>query len=102
MSYPVLADVRAILEPFHSRIRLVVERAWTEYREVVALRAENGIAPLMYSRTVSNDVFDAIARYAIAEFAADPAVHIEIEAQTIKLFFKGAVCARFKKGDDNK
>jgi hypothetical protein len=94
--------VKAILEPFHRRIRSVVERAWAEYRTVAVLRAENGIAPLLYSRTISNDVIDAIARFAIAEFAPDPSVHVEIETQTIKLIFKGAVCARFKKGDDNK
>jgi hypothetical protein len=69
---------------------------------VAALRAANDIAPIMYSRTISNDVFDAIARFAIAEFLSDPTVHVEIEAQTIKLFFKSGVCARFKKGNDNK
>jgi hypothetical protein len=97
-----MADVRAILEPYHPRIRGVVERAWAELRTVAALRAQNGIAPVMYSRTISNNVFDAIARYAIAEFASDPSIHVEIETQTIKLFFKDGVCARFKKGDDNK
>lgn len=102
MPYPVMDDVKSTLEPFHPRIRKVVELAWAEFRAVVALRAENGIGPLLYSRTVANEVFDAIARYAIAEFAGDTSVHIEIEAQTIKLFFKGGVCARFKKGDHNK
>ena len=47
-------------------------------------------------------MFDAIARNAIAEFAGDTSVHMEIETQTIKLFFKSSVLARFKKGDDNK
>jgi hypothetical protein len=97
-----MADVQAILEPFHPRIRSVVTLAWAEFRQMADLRTQNGIPPVLYSRTVSNDVFDAIARYAIAEFASDPSVHVEIEAQTIKLFFKGGVCARFKKGDDNK
>lgn len=101
MPHPVLAEVRAILEPYHPRIRSVVDRAWAEVRTVARLRAENGIAPVMYSRTISNDVFDAIARFAIAEFIDDPSVHVEIEAQTIKLFFRDGVCARFKKGDEN-
>jgi hypothetical protein len=35
------------------------------------------------------------------EFADDASVHLRIEAQTIKFFFKGEVFARFKKGDDN-
>jgi hypothetical protein len=102
MPYPLMANVKATLEAFHPRIRSVVELAWAELRKVAELRAAHGIAPVLYSRTISNDVFDAIARYAITEFGSDPSVHVEIEAQTIKLFFKGGVCARFKKGDDNK
>jgi hypothetical protein len=47
-------------------------------------------------------VFDAIARNAIAEFGSDDSVHVKIEAQTVKFVFKGAVLARFKKGDENK
>jgi hypothetical protein len=84
--------------PFHTRIRSVVERAWAEWRAHATWRIEAGLDPLLYSRTISNYVFDAIARIAVAEFAS----YIQIEAQTIKLFFKGGVCARFKKGDDNK
>ncbi len=56
----------------------------------------------MYSRTVANYVFDAIARVAVSEFAADASVHIKIEAQTVKFFFRGGVFARFKKGDEHK
>jgi hypothetical protein len=102
MPHPVMAEVRAILEPFHPRIRGVVERAWAEWRAVAVLRAENDLAPVMYSRTIANDVFDAIARFGIAEFSADTAVNVQIDAQTFKLFFKGSVCARYKRGDDNK
>lgn len=101
MAYPVMADVKAILEPFHPRIRGVVEQAWAEWRKMAALRVENGIGPVMYSRTIANDVFDAIARYGIAEFSADSSVNLKIEAQTFKAFFKGSVCARYKRGDDN-
>ena len=102
MPYPVMAEVKAILDLYHPRIRSVVEQAWAEFRSIAKLRTENGFAPILYSRTVANDVFDAIARYAIVEFSSDPAVHIVIESQTIKLYFKGGVFARFKKGDDNK
>jgi hypothetical protein len=102
MPIPMLADVKAILEPYHPRIRGIVEKAWVEMRTVVGLRSQNGIAPMLYSRTISNEVFDAIARYAIAEFINDPTVHVVIETQTIKLFFKDGVCARFKRGDANK
>ena len=91
MSYPAIDDVKEVLEKYHGRIRGVVERAWAEWRAMAAFRAENGFDPFLYSRTVANVVFDAIARYAVAEFASDPSVHVEIEAQTVKLFFKGAV-----------
>jgi hypothetical protein len=102
MPFPEKDRVHADLEDFHDRIRKVVEQAWDEWRAIAEFRAENGYAPLLYSRTLANLMFDAIARYAIAEFAGDTSVHVETETQTIKLFFRGAVLARFKKGDDNK
>jgi hypothetical protein len=102
MPYPAMTDVQAILKPYHPRIRNVVERAWAEWRTVAALRVENDLAPVMYSRTIANDVFDAIARFGIAEFSSDLAVNVKVDAQTFKLFFKGSVCARYKRGDDNK
>ena len=102
MPHPIKEQVQADLEDFHERIRSVVERAWAEWRAIAAFRAENNFTPFLYSRTVANLMFDAIARNAIAEFAGDPSVHVEIETQTIKLFFRGAVFARFKKVDDNK
>jgi hypothetical protein len=102
MPHPMKEDVRASLEKYHPRIRKVVNRAWAEWRAMAAYRADNGFSPFLYSRTVANVVFDGIARNAIAEFASDSTVHVEIEPQTIKLFFKGSVLARFKKGDDNK
>jgi hypothetical protein len=99
---PDKAKVRAALEPYQARIRGVVEKAWAEYQSVTKWRTDNGFAPLLYSRTISNDIFDGIARYAIAEFAGDPTIHVEIEAQTVKFFFKGGVLGRFKKGGDDK
>jgi hypothetical protein len=102
MPHPVKDDVQEILGPYHPRIRSVVERAWAEWRAVAKFRTESEFDPLLYSRTVANYVFDAIARIAVREFADDASVHIKIEPQTIKLFFKGGVCARFKKGYDNK
>jgi hypothetical protein len=95
-------DVQTILGPYHHRIRGVVEKGWEERRAEAAWRAENGMDPLLYSRTVANYIFDAIVRIAVNEFAGDASVHVKVEPQTIKLFFKGGVCARFKKGDDNK
>jgi hypothetical protein len=102
MPHPIKEDVQAVLGPYHDRIRSVVERAWAEWRTVAALRVANDLGSPMYSRTISNDVFDAIARFGVAEFADDASVHVKLEAQTFKVFFKGGVCARFKKGDENR
>ncbi|MDX6613847.1 MAG: hypothetical protein QOD75_3033 [Blastocatellia bacterium] len=102
MAHAVKEEVRAILGEYHSSIRRVVELAWAEWRTVAALRVEHDLAPLMYPRTITNDVFDAIARFGIAEFNGKPSVNVKVEAQTFKLFFKGRVCARFKRGDDDK
>jgi hypothetical protein len=102
MPVPVKEDVQGILEPYHRRIRSVVERAWAEWRAVADFRSESSFSPVLYPRTVANYVFDAIARIAIAEFAGETSVHIRIEAQTVKFFFKSGVLARFKKGDDQK
>ena len=43
-----------------------------------------------------------MARHAIIEFGTDDKVSLKVEAQTIKLIFKGKLVARFKKGDTNK
>lgn len=102
MPMPSKEEVHAVLEPFHPKIRGVVVNAWEEWRIVCKLRADNGLAPVLYSRTVSNDVFDAIARGGIAAFIDEPGVNLKIETQTFKLFFKGKVCARFKRGNESK
>lgn len=102
MPHPDKDDIQNLLHDYHERIRSVVDRAWAEWRAMATYRAERGFAPFLYSRTVANIMFDGIARFAIKEFAGDPSVHVEIEAQTIKLFFRGMVFARFKKGDENK
>ncbi len=101
MPNPSKESVQAILSPFHQRIRRVVEAAWAEWRAMVKFRAKNGFGPVLYPRTMANDIFDAIARYAITEFGTDPKVSVKIESQTIKIFFKGMVLARFKKGDES-
>lgn len=100
MTLPTEDDVRSVLTPFHSRIRDVVALAWAEYQAIQRYRAKKGMKPLLYPRTIANDVFDAIARFALEEFGSSAGVNVKIEAQTIKLFFKGKVCGRFKKGDE--
>ena len=90
-------EVRAVLEPYHDVIRQVIDDSWDEWRMVHAFRLEAKLPPVLYHRTISNYVFDAIARRAIPAFAAKPLVNVKVEAQTFKLQFRG-LCARFKKG----
>ncbi len=56
---------------------------------------------MLYDRTRSNDMFDAIARRAIFRLAAESGIRVEIEAQTFKFYVK-AIAARFKKGGEDK
>jgi hypothetical protein len=68
---------------------------------VQAFRASKGFPPMLYTRSISNYIFDALARPAIMDFGAEAAVRVEVEAQTFKLHFKD-LCARFKKGGEDK
>jgi hypothetical protein len=94
-------EVRKILEPFHPRILGVVKQAFVDWRAVADWKAERGLPSSIYSRTVSNDVFDYIASRGMAEFRTEPRVTVRPEAQTFKLIFKGAVGARYKRGDED-
>ena len=93
--------VRQVLQPFHSRIKGVVERAFQEWLTLRDCMSAQGFDPPLYPRTVSNYVFDAVARNAIREFAIDPFVSVRAEPQTVKFIFGNVVVARFKKGDAN-
>lgn len=93
---------RDILTPFHDRIRAVVERAWAECRDVTDYRTTAGHGPRLYRRTLSNEMFDAIARQAISEFGVDDNVYVRNEPQTLKIFFGSMLVARFKRGAQNK
>ena len=98
---PTMDEAKAILAAHHSLIREVVVEAWGEWRDVQACRVAQGLAAVLYPRTISNYVFDAIARRAILRFATLDKVNVEIEAQTFKLHFAG-LTARFKKGGEDK
>lgn len=98
---PTADEAKAILAPHHRLIRQVIEDAWAEWKAVQACRTKDGQPPVLYTRTISNYIFDAIARRAILAFGAEAAVHVEVEAQTFKLQFRG-LCARYKKGGEDK
>ncbi len=94
-------EVREALTPYHSRIRQVILDGFAEWLAVANCRSQKGFAPVLYPRTITNYVFDAIARNARTVFGADASVRVRDEAQTVKFCFGGVVIGRFKKGDDD-
>lgn len=94
-------EVRAALEPYHSKIRGAVVAGFTEWLSLGECRAAKGFGPVLYPRTVSNYVFDAIVRNAMDTFGSDPTVRVIDQVQTAKFCFGSTAVARFKKGDDD-
>ena len=92
-----MEQAQEIWGPHHSRIFGVVRSAWDEFKATQRCRLEAGFSALMYDRTKSNDIFDAIARRAIVEFGFDEKFTLKNQTQTFKLFHNDC-CIRFKKG----
>ncbi|WP_156953270.1 hypothetical protein [Afifella pfennigii] len=95
------AEVRKALTPYHSRIRGAIVAGFAEWLAVAECRAMNGFPPILYPRTVTNYVFDAIARNARSILGSDSTVRVLDETQTVKFCFRDVVVGRFKKGDDD-
>jgi hypothetical protein len=93
MPIPSEDDVRAILGDFERRLRVVVDRAWTEWMEC-DLRGR-----LIFARPKADVVFDFIARHALAEFGEDDDIHVIAKHSTVKFLFRDQVLVRFKKGN---
>lgn len=94
-------DVRLALEPYHAKIRAVVVSGFDEWLSVVECRTAKGFSPVLYPRTITNYVFDAIARNALVTFGSDPTVRIIDQVQTVKFCFGDVVIGRFKKGGED-
>ncbi|MCC2981712.1 hypothetical protein [Sphingomonas sp. IC4-52] len=92
--------VRQALTPYHGKIHACVMDGFAEWRDTQAYRISKGHAPNLYSRTNSNDIFDAILRRAIPVLGAEEKVFVKTEAQTAR-FVIGGVAARFKKAGDD-
>lgn len=92
--------VRQALTPYHGKIRACVLGGFAEWRDTQNYRVSMGYAPNLYSRTNSNDIFDAIMRRAIPMLGAEDRVFVKTEAQTAKFVIAG-VAARFKKAGDD-
>jgi hypothetical protein len=94
-------NVRAVLSPYHGVIRKIILDAWDEWRAVQAFRVSVGMSPILYSRTVSNYVFDAIARRAIPALGAEEKINVDLETQTFRFYLRG-LAARIKKGGEDR
>lgn len=92
--------VRKALTPYHGKIHACVLGGFAEWRDTQTYRISKGYAPNLYSRTNSNDIFDAIMRRAIPMLGAEERVFVKTEAQTAKFVIAG-VAARFKKAGDD-
>lgn len=88
-----IEEVQDVLADFETRIRGVVERAWTDWKEVP------GRGRFMFSRTRSNIVFDFICQHAAIEFADDPEIHVIEKGGTLQFLFRDRILVRFKKGN---
>jgi hypothetical protein len=96
-----MADAKKALAPFHNLIRSVVDDAWAEWRTVQRYREEKGMGASMYPRTISNYMFDAIARRAIPGFGAKESVMVLIDAQSFKVYISGTLIRMKKGGEDH-
>lgn len=97
------ADINAVREaltPYHGKIHACVLDGFAEWRDTQKYRISKGYAPNLYSRTNSNDIFDAILRRAIPVLGAEERIFVKTEAQTAKFVIAG-VAARFKKAGDD-
>jgi hypothetical protein len=95
-------EVRSVLEPIHDLIAKVVELAHREHLAAKRLLTNHGFPSHLYSRTSSNELFDAVARHAITILGADARVLVHAEAQTVKFSVGGKAVFKFKKGDEDK
>ena len=93
--------VRRTLEPFHGRIWRVFQRGYADWLKIKELMSHHQMGPIIYPRTATNHIFDAIAQHAIKEFASAPSVSVRAESQTVKFCFRDKVVARFKKGNQD-
>jgi len=100
MSVPSIFETKRALEPYHSLIRAIIDEAWAEWRAVQRFREEQGFGPALYSRTVSNYMFDAIARRAIPRLGAQASIMLLIDAQSFKAHING-ILIRVKKGGED-
>ncbi len=98
------AEVKALLTPFHGRIRSVFDRAHAEVAMVEACRREHGFSDYRYPRTLADAIYDAMSNIVGDVFDGDDQVKVIFEPQSFKVLFfptdRQPILARFKKGDE--
>lgn len=103
MAFATEDAVKALLSPFHARIRFVFEDARAEVAAVEDCRRSNGFADFRYPRTLADNIYDAMSNHVESVFADEPDVRVIYERQSFKVLFyqngQQPILARFKKGD---
>ncbi|MBA2589540.1 MAG: hypothetical protein H0U98_13070 [Alphaproteobacteria bacterium] len=101
MPVPAMSDIKAALTSYHPMFRSIVDDAWAEWCAVKKFREEKGFGPVLYTRTISNYMFDAIARRAVPRLGAEASIMVVADAQTFKAHINGVLVRMKKGGDDN-
>ena len=101
MPVPVMADIKVALTRHHPLLRSVVDDAWAEWLAVKKFREEKGFGPMLYTRSISNYMFDAIARRAVPRLGKEASVMVVTDAQTFKAHINGVLLRMKKGGEDN-
>lgn len=101
MPVPAKSDIEAALSAYHPLLRSIFDDAWAEWCAVKKFREKSDFGPVVYSRTISNYMFDAIARRAVPRLSEEASVMVVAGAQTFKAHING-VLVRMKKGGKDK
>lgn len=101
MPIPAMADIKGVLSPYHPMLRSIVDDAWAEWRAVQKFREEKGFGPMLYTRSISNYMFDAIARRAVPRLGVEASIMVVSDSQTFKAHINGVLLRMKKGGDDN-
>lgn len=92
MPLPPIHEVKAILEDFEVRMRLILEGAWQDW-QTMSHRA------ILSPRSRASIIFDFIRTRALAEFDGDPNIRAIPKGQTVHFLFRDRVLVRFKKAN---
>src|SRR5690606_1491238 len=78
-------EVKALLTPFHERIRRVFDTARDQVAAVEAFRRDSGLSEFRYARTLADTIYDHMSTIVRSVFENDPDVRVIYEAQSFKV-----------------